>query len=521
MNKLYYGDNLNIMRGMPKECVDLIYLDPPFNSKRNYNLLYKNMTGRPAPDQDIAFCDTWEMDEEKIELAKNMPILMKDYGIEDYYVEFWRLWIQALRHTNEKLLAYLIYMVQRILHMKVILKPGGSLYLHCDPEASHYIKVMLDGIFGHGNFRNEIVWKRTSAHSDSGTMGWVHDILLYYTKGGDFTFNTHFGPYDPEYISSHYTRKDASGRVYRTDNVTAGGLSGGGYEYEWNGITKVWRYPKERMQELHDAGRLHYTRTGSPEYIRYLDEGKGTAVSDLWNDISPINSQAKERLGYPTQKPIALLKRIIEQSSNQGDTVFDPFCGCGTSIYAAEQSNRNWIGCDIAILSVQLISDTLNEKNKLVEGKHFEVDGIPVTSEQAKVLFKKDPFELERWVVQYLEGIPTKRTGDKGIDGRVYLMNGKHIIVSVKGGNIRPTDIRDLRGVIEREEDAAGGCFVSLREPTKAMRQEAASAGLYDYRGNKYPRIQMLTIAELLEEKKEIKSSDKYRMRKGQLALPY
>ena len=226
-------------------------------------------------------------------------------------------------------------------------------------------------------------------------------------------------------------------------------------------------------------------------------------------------------MGYPTQKPIKLLDRIIQASSNEGDVVFDPFCGCGTSIYAAEKNNRKWIGIDIAILSVQLVSDILLKRYGMAEGTHFEVNGIPVTSEQAQVLFKKDPFEFERWVVQYLEGIPTKRTGDRGIDGRVYLKSGKHVIISVKGGTIRPTDIRDLRGVIEREEDAVGGCFVSLREPTKAMQSEAASAGMYEYNGKKYAAIQLLTVAEFLDNKREIKSSDKYRIRKGQMVFPY
>lgn len=183
MNRLYYGDNLDIMRQMGKDCVDLIYLDPPFSSKKDYNLLYKNMTGKPVPEQAEAFCDTWEMDPDKERLARTMPVLMKEYGVDDYYVQFWRLWMEALRHTQPHLLAYLIYMVERLLHMKVILRPAGAIYLHCDPTASHYIKVMMDGIFGHANFRNEITWKRTTVHSDSKTWSRVSDAILFYTKG--------------------------------------------------------------------------------------------------------------------------------------------------------------------------------------------------------------------------------------------------------------------------------------------------------------------------------------------------
>ena len=478
MNKLFYGDNLNIMRGMPAQSVDLIYLDPPFNSKRSYNLLYKNMTGRPAPDQDIAFCDTWEMDEEKVELAKNMPVLMRDYGIEDYYVEFWRLWIQALRHTDEKLLAYLLYMVQRIMQMKVILKPAGSLYLHCDPNASHYIKVMLDGIFGYKNFINEIVWCYKTAGRSKKHFPKKHDTILWYGKSNKFLFN-----YDAVSVPRDFSTMHEP--VFEDEN---------GLKYQRN-------------------------IKGGKEYRYYED--KGVLPNDYWVDIPAVNPAAKERLGYATQKPIGLMERIIKASSNSGDVVFDPFCGCGTTIYAAELNDRNWIGCDIAILAVQLVSQTLTDKYNLLDGKEFEVTGIPVTSEQAGVLFRKDPFEFERWVVQYLEGIPTKRTGDRGIDGRVYLRNGGYIVVSVKGGAIRPTDIRDLRGVLDREEDAKMGCFVSLKEPTKGMRQEAASAGMYHHFDNKYPKIQLLTVADLLEEKKEIKSSDKFRMRKGQLDLPF
>ena len=503
-NRLYYGDNLTIMRDMPIRSVDLIYLDPPFNSKKNYNLMYRTLTGRPVPDQADAFCDMWEMDPEKEQVAREMPVLMREHGVEDYYVEFWRLWMQALRYTQPHLLAYLIYMVERILQMKVLLRDTGSIYLHCDPTASHYIKVMMDGVFGHGNFRNEIVWKRTSAHSDAGTMGSVHDTLLFYTKSKRFTFNVQHSPYDQRYIQSHYRRKDGEGRRYRTDNVTAGGLSGGGYEYEWNGIKKTWRYPRERMQELHEAGRLHYTRTGNPEYIRFLDEGKGTAVADLWTDVPPINSQAKERLGYSTQKPMKLLKRVIEASSNPGNVVFDPFCGCGTTIYAADLLGRKWIGIDVAILAVQIVADTLYSQYKLVDGTHYEITGVPVSEEQALDLFKRDPFQFQHWVVEKVGGFPSQRkVADKGIDGRIYFetLDGlKSMVLSVKGGGVRPTDIRDLRGVLGRDEAVMGG-FISNKEPTRAMIREAASAGMFRYGDNQYPRLQMITVKEIFEAK--------------------
>ena len=521
-NRLYYGDNLSIMERMPLQSVDLIYLDPPFNSKRNYNLMYTDMTGRTAPDQDIAFCDTWEMDAEKEELARNIPAIMHEYDMPHDYVECWRLWFQALRNTNPKLLAYLLYMTRRLLHMKVILKPTGSLYLHCDPTASHYIKALLDAIFGHDNFRNEIIWKRTSAHSDSGTMGAVHDILLYYTKSNRFTFNTQYGPYDKDYVDQHYRHKDPDGRRFMDDNLTAKGLSGGGYDYEYKGKHSSWRVPKETMEDLDADGRLYFTRRGGIRIKRYLNEMKGLPISDVWTDIFPINSQAKERLGYPTQKPIALLRRIVEQSSNPGDVVFDPFCGCGTSIYAAHGLKREWIGCDIAILAVELMVSLLNEKHALKGEEHYELAGIPVTWEQADKLFKQDPFEFERWVVQYMDGIPTKKTGDRGIDGRVYLQDGTHIVLSVKGGTMRPTDVRDLRGVLEREADAKGACLLSLREPSKKMREEAAVAGTYDYNGQTHPRLKLLTIKDIMSSQRIRSSSNlrRSRIKSGQYELP-
>lgn len=510
-NRLYYGDNFSIMEKMPRDCVDLIYLDPPFNSKRNYNLLYKNMTGRPAPDQDIAFCDTWEMDEEKVELARKMPMLMREQGIEDYYVEFWRLWIQALRHTNEKLLAYMIYMVQRIMQMKVILKPTGSIYLHCDPEASHYIKVMMDAVFGHNNFLNEIIWHYDGPQRPSRkNFGKKHDVILRYSKTDKF-FASKKGLFPPTILSD----EDLEDYQQHDD---------GRYYYD----LPRGDYTDESIRKLDEEGRIRWTKNGNPRVIYFLNKDRDgnwireKQIHDVWHDIYSLGHVGgKEKKGYPTQKPIKLLRRIVEVSSRPGDVVFDPFCGCGTTIYAAHELGRKWIGCDIAILAVQLVSNSLYDDYQVTEGKNYEITGIPVTTEQAEVLFKQDPFEFERWLVQYMEGIPTKRTGDKGIDGRIYLLNEKHIVVSVKGGNIRPTDVRDLRGVLEREDDAEMGCFLSLNEPTKAMKQEAASAGMYEYKGQTYPRIQLLTVADVLEKKKEVKSSDKFRMSKNQLSLPY
>ena len=552
MNWLYYGDNLTIMQRMPLQGVDLIYLDPPFNSKKNYNLMYKNMTGLPVREQADAFCDTWEMDAEKEAIARTMPVLMREHGVDDYYVEFWRIWMGALRNSQPHLLAYLIYMVQRLLFMKTILRSTGSIYLHCDPTASHYIKIMMDGIFGHKNFRNEVVWKRTFAHGAASRWGDVHDTLLFYTKSDTYTWNRPFQAHDTRYLEDKYRHEDERGR-YRLVILTGPETRKGESGRAWEGCdptigNRHWAIPKSALEilraenipipsELHaqldlllQHGLIRFPAKrgggrGVPEFKLYLPEGQ--PVQDVIVDIPPINSQAKERLGYPTQKPIALLDRIITASSNKGDVVFDPFCGCGTTIYSAEKNGRQWIGVDIAILSIRLVTEVLTDRWRLVEGRHFEVSGVPVSVEQAEELFKRDPFQFQHWIVERIGGFPTQRkSADKGIDGRMYFetMDGlRDVVLSVKGGLLRPTDIRDLRGVLEREDNAELAGFLSLREPSKAMREEASRAGFYEYSGVSYPRIQFLTAKEILEEKRQFHTPSKVaatRATKGQVPLP-
>lgn len=550
MNYLYYGDNLTRMRRMPKHSVDLIYLDPPFNSKQNYNLMYKTLTGKPVPEQAEAFCDTWEMDAQKEEIARTMPTLMRESGVEDYYVQFWRLWMQALRHTQPHLLAYLIYMVERLLQMKVILRPTGSIYLHCDPTASHYIKVMMDGIFGHQNFRNEIIWKRTGAHGGSKRWGPVHDVILFYSASDNYTWNRSFQEYDKQYLDDFYRFNDSKGR-YRLVTLTGAGLRSGDSGKPWKGVNpsdsgRHWAlplsslqgaYPKldltglntqEKLDLLDEAGLIYWPPRGSvPQQKRYSDENPGVPLQDIITDIGPVSSQAKDRLGYPTQKPVPLLERIIKASSNEGDVVFDPFCGCGTTIYAAEKTGRQWIGCDIAILAIKLIREILTEKYRLTVNREFEVDGIPNSMDAAQTLFEKDPFQFQHWAVERAGGFPMrKKVADKGIDGRLYFETKDamlDMVISVKGGKLRPTDVRDLRGVLEREDTAKLAGFISLQEPSKAMREEASRAGMYDYNGVEYPRIQFLTIADMLIEKREFQTPSKMssRIATGQSTLAF
>ena len=518
MNKLWYGDNLTIMQQhLGKHSVDLIYLDPPFNSKQNYNLLYRTMTGKPVPEQVEAFCDTWEMDAQKEAIARSMPVLMREHGVDNYYVDFWRLWMQALRHTQPHLLAYLIFMVQRLLHMKSILRPTGSIYLHCDPTASHYIKVMMDGIFHQENFVSEIIWQRTNARGTIGKWPRLHDVILHYSGGPKFTFHPTRVKADKNKLP-HTLITGAEGKKYQTYELTAPGITKVGESGRpWRGFDpssfgRHWANNVAVMDGWDHEGLIHWPqRNGFPRRRSaepFDPDKRQVVVGDVWTDIDRINQSAGERLGYPTQKPIALLDRIILASSNKGDVVFDPFCGCGTTIYSAVKNERRWIGCDIAILSIKLVREVLTEKYRLVEGVHFEVDGIPTSVEGAQILFDTDPSTFQNWFVERVGGFPMLRKGaDRGIDGRIYFETRdglREMVLQVKGGrHVRPTDVRDLRGVLEREPNAELAGFLSMAMPTKAMRDEAASAGTYERGGRSYPRMQFLTVQDVLEDKRE------------------
>ncbi len=502
-NLLYYGDNLDVLRRYIKdETVDLVYLDPPFNSNATYNVLFAEKNGSQAAAQIQAFEDTWHWDQNA---ARSFQEVVEAGGKVSQVMQAFRTFL-----GENDMLAYLAMMAPRLVELRRVLKPTGSIYLHCDPTASHYLKLLMDAAFGAQNFKNEIVWIRTGAHSDSKTCGNTHDILLFYSKTKSFIWNKQYQAYDESYIQSHYRYTDAQGRKYRTDNLTATGLSGGGYTYEWNGVTKVWRLPKERMQEFHDKGRLQYTRSGTAEYIRYLDEMPGMPLQDVWDDIPPINSQAAERLGYPTQKPEALLERIVQASSDEGDTVLDPFCGCGTTISAAQRLKRRWIGIDITPLAINLIKHRL--KNAFGKKVEYEVIGEPVSLPDAKELAKEDPYHFQWWALGLVGARPVeeKKGADKGIDGRLYFHDEtgktKQIIFSVKAGEtVTVSHVRDLRGVIDREK-AEIGVLICMAEPTKPMKAETASAGFYTapWTNEKYPRLQILTVKELLGGK-EIK----------------
>lgn len=518
MNTLYYGDCLSIMREMPMGSVDLVYLDPPFNSNRDYNAIYKDETGRPLPDQIEAFNDLWELSEERQRAIRMTPILMRDYGVEDDIVEFWKIWMNALRNTQPRLLAYLSYMTERLLPLRTIVKPTGSIYLHCDPTAAHYIKVMMDSIFNHSNFVNEIIWKRYGAHNDVGQgskhFGRVHDTILFYSRSNKRTWNQLYMPLDPAYVESTYRNIDKDGRRYTTTPLTGpGGAAKGNPVFEWNGHTRAWRYSKETIQRLHDEGKLQYSRTGYARQKMYLEDSKGVPVQTIWTDIPALVGSNKERLGYPTQKPLALMRRIIEASTKPGDTVFDPFCGCATTIEAAHSLGRKWIGIDIAIHAIKRVAKVrLEDRIGLREGTDFVVKGIPISLEGAFDLWKRDKHQFQKWAIEQIDGFVTSRkTADGGIDGRLYfsIPGQAHLasmVLEVKGGrNIGIHAVRDLRGVLERDNALMAGLIVmeDLGERKMAnFRREMGDADDLDINGVLYPRMQILTVPDILAGKR-------------------
>jgi len=499
-NVLYYGDNLDILRRYIKdETVDLVYLDPPFNSNATYNVLFAERNGSGAAAEIKAFDDTWTWGQPA---AQAYQEVVEAGGQPAEAMQAFRLLL-----GDNDMLAYLAMMAPRLIELRRVLKPTGSIYLHCDPTASHYLKVLMDAIFGPMRFRNEIVWKRTSGHSDSGRYGNVHDIVFFYTRDEGAVWNQTYQPYDKEYVDQYYRYQDRDGRRWMSADLSASGLSGGGYEYEWKGVRRVWRCPVQTMERLDKEGRVFYTRNGIPRLKRYLDEAKGLPAQDMWTDIEALRSWHKERLGYPTQKPAALLERIILASSPPDGLVLDPFCGCGTTITVAQRTGRHWIGIDITHLAIGLMRHRL--RDTFGDQVEFQVIGEPVSLPDAQTLAEQDPYQFQWWALGLVGArlVEQKKGSDRGIDGRLNFHDEgkggktKHVVLSVKAGHTSVAHVRDLRGVVEREK-AEIGVLLTMQDPTQPMRAEAASAGFHQSPWGKHPRLQILTIAELLEGKK-------------------
>jgi DNA modification methylase len=511
-NLLYYGDNLDVLRQhIRDESVDLIYLDPPFNSNIDYNVLFAEHDTAKAAAQIKAFKDTWQWDQSAA-FAYDEFVVTAPHKASQALQAF-----RSLLGTTD-MLAYLSMMAPRLLELRRVLKPSGSIYLHCDPTASHYLKLLIDAIFGPEYFRNEIIWKRHNARSSEMRWPRVHDVLLFYSKGRPL-FHPELTAGDKSKLP-HTLITGADGKKYQTYELTGAGTRQGETGRPWRGFDpnsmgRHWANLPSRMDEWDALGLIHWPKEGGFPRRRAkepFDHSRMVAVSDVWTDIDRINQSAKERLGYPTQKPEALLDRIIRASSNEGDLVLDPFCGCGTAVAVAQRLGRRWVGIDITHLAIGLIKTRLNDAYGADLAKTYRVVGEPVSLPDAEALAKLDRYQFQYWALGLVGARPTpadqKKGADKGVDGRLYFHDDvetgkvKQVVFSVKSGHLKNEHVRELPHVLDREQ-AQIGVLITLEAPTGPMKSEAAAAGFYNSPwGTKHPRVQVVTVAELLEGRK-------------------
>lgn len=506
MGTLYYGDNLDILRRYHKdESVDLVYLDPPFNSAQTYNAFFQEKDGSAAASQIKAFEDTWHWD---IETKKAYDAVTEQPGkVSDVMQAFYTFL------GGNDMMAYLTMMAPRLVELRRVLKSTGSLYLHCDPTASHYLKLLCDAIFGGQYFQNEIVWQRTNAHNMR-TKGYVraNDVILFYTKTDEFVFNEQYTEYSEAQLKRF--KPDDKGRLYTGRDLTFSTVTKS-RQFEWRGVkpppNRSWGASLEQLEKWYAEGRILLRQDGKPRLdgLRvYLDETKGKPVTTNWTDIDRIRNTSLERLGYPTKKLVALLERIIQASSNPGDVVLDPFCGCGTTIDAAQRLGRKWLGVDITQLAISLIKNRLQD----TYGRRIKIEtvGEPASPADAAKLAEEDKYQFQWWALGLVGARPVeqKKGADHGIDGKILFRDDpraarpEQIIIQVKGGKTGVKDVRDLRGVLDREK-ASIGVLISLQPPTGPMETEAASAGFYEHKTNrqKFPRLQLRTVKELMDGK--------------------
>ncbi len=544
-NSLFYGDNLAVLRErVVDESVDLVYLDPPFNSNASYNVLFREKTGEESPAQIRAFTDTWEWTQET-ELTFEQDIIGNPSvpsAVKDM--------ISAFRQFigRNAMMAYLVMMAPRLVELRRVLKPTGSIYLHCDPTASHYLKLLMDAVFGAANYRNEVVWRRTGSHNQNKRFGPIHDTLFFYTRSHDYNFNVTFRPAAKGHVESYFQKEDERGK-YWTNALTGAGTRRGASGQAWQGYDPTprgrhWAVPgslvrelgisedltlHEKLDALEKAGYIDFPASESgamPTFRQYLQDSPGSPLQDIWayqpytqgtlygtnqsidEDVRWMPRQGThERLGYATQKPEALLERIIRASSNEGDVVLDPFCGCGTAVAAAHKLGRQWIGIDITHLAVALMKNRLQTAFGLEAGRDYDVIGEPQDEGSARALWEQDPYQFQFWAVSLLEAQPQseqRRGADRGVDGMLYFIDGPRrtphkAVIQVKGGRVSSPQVRDLVGVVEREQ-AAMGLFISLEPPTRDMRQEAAAAGFFhsDLWAREFPKVQLRTVDEML-----------------------
>lgn len=499
MNRLFYGDNLNVLRdSVTSETIDLIYLDPPFNSNATYNILFKPVSGEMNQAQIEAFGDSWHWTDSAEEAY--WDTLHSSFTATARMLESMRGFL-----GENDMMAYLSMMAVRLIELHRCLKSSGTLYLHCDSTASHYLKILLDSIFGPTNFRNEIFWKRSNPKSNASVnFPACTDTILRYCKSNRAVFYPQFESHDQSYVDSAYKYHDENG-VYRLLPLLNPNDDRPNLTYEFLGITRVWRWTRERMEESYRSGLVVQLKPGAvPQYKKYLQDSKGKTVTNLW-DIPA--TAGREALGYPTQKPVALLERIIEASSNEGDVVLDPFCGCGTTVHAAQKLGRQWIGIDVTHLAISLIERRLREA---FSGIQFETIGVPKDIGGARALSEKDKHEFQKWALTLIPDAQPWKGGrkgaDTGIDGVVHLRTGRgqgqRAIIEVKGGGAVGVDaVHKLKSVVEREK-ALLGLLVTLQPASAQAHKEAVAAGFVEVDMGtgtiRFRRIQILTIEELM-----------------------
>ena len=512
-NVLYYGDNLEILRKyIPDESVDLIYLDPPFNSKATYNILYKELTGQQSQAQITAFEDTWiwgiESENALSEIASSLIAPQATKELMSVLPNF------VGRKTPMR--AYLTMMCIRLIELKRALKDTGSIYLHCDPNASHYLKLLMDTIFGVSNFRDEIVWRRSQTRSSiKNIFKHSHDTLLFYSKTDDYFFDLQYKGLSETSLELYAKNQDIKGN-YRHVPLVVSGKRNGITGKPWRGLDPNlygkggchWITVHDNLEEYDKQGMIVWPKKegGLPQLKYYLADNKGVPVSDFWDDIDLIQSSSSESLGYQTQKPQALLDRVIQASSKENDIVLDPFCGCGTALVVSQKLNRKWVGIDITHLAIGLMKWRLDN---MFPGIKYKVIGEPQDLASAVELAKQDKYQFQWWAVSLIGGQPygdKKKGADTGIDGYLYFMDEKDklkkAIISVKGGHVTVSQVRDLIGVVKREK-AEMGLFLTLEPITKPMEQEAILEGFYQSPlGKDYQKIQIFTIEDLLYGKK-------------------
>lgn len=505
-NHLYYGDNLDVLRRYLKdESVDLIYLDPPFNSAQDYNVLFAEHSGERAAAQIKAFQDTWRWDRSAEEAYAD--VLARGGRIAEM--------AGAMRGIlgESEMMAYLAMMAPRLIELRRVLKPAGTIYLHCDPTASHYLKLLLDGVFGPAFYRNEIIWQRTNARSTAGRWPRLHDVILMYAKGSRTRFEKITSKARRDKLP-HTLVTGSDGRKYQTYELTAPGVTKKGESGRpWRGfdpakLGRHWANSLKTREDWDHKGLIHWAANeGWPrrrDEVPFDEENRVVTVGDVWTDIDRINQTAKERLGYPTQKPEALLERIITASSREGDVVLDPFCGCGTAVAVAQRLKRRWIGIDITHLAIGLIKHRL--KDTFGGRVRYEVIGEPTSVPDARTLAAEDRFQFQWWALGLVGARPVeqKKGSDRGIDGRLFFQDEakgrpKTVTLSVKSGRVSVRDVRDLLGVVERDNGAIG-VLITLEPATRPMLTDATAAGFYDSPGwgRRYPRLQILTVQDIL-----------------------